>query len=363
MVICAECAPEILYYSRKQLPIQDEFNAERLTGSLGNVLSELLDIVRTKGKRPEVVHVSLCAPWQVSQTRSVVQKSERPIKYTKELVRKIFETEEKEFLSDHFKDQDVEIVERKILSVRLNGYESREPVGKSAQNIKISFYLSAAPTPLIKLLTKHITSAYHHENIVFHTFPLMALISANELVRGRTSTYLLVDIGGEVSEASFVKDGSAIESFTFPLGAHSIVREVAKVFKSNLADSSSLTEAYYQGRTTSDIKRKMDQVLADVTLKWSAYTRGILEKISNVEILPQTLVLVGNPRTTELLVKVLNEKEISDLFSAQSDKVIYSVTPADLSSSWKKTPGSGGVDVFLASEIFAIDLIKQLPYN
>ena len=130
-----------------------------------------------------------------------------------------------------------------------------------------------------------------------------------------------------------------------------------------MAESESLYRAFRDGRVTEAVGKQVVHALSNVKVKWTAYVRGILQKISTTYILPQTLVVLGNPGTTEEFMKVLAEKEVEELFSRQIPRTTVALDPKEFLSGWRQSPGSRRTDVFLAIQMFAIDKIRYLPYN
>ena len=188
--------PELLYSLREHLPIQSEFTAERLmmlaSGGTRKILSELRKHVAGPVER---INVTLGSPWFYSKTSSVTNSGDSQFQYNNDLLRRLFAEETENFRYEHFKIGEAEFIEQKILSVYLNGYRTAKPIGKWVKEMRLSFYISAAPKQFIDAMKREVGAIYHREHITFHTFPLLALIASNEVLQGRKA-YVLVDIGG-----------------------------------------------------------------------------------------------------------------------------------------------------------------------
>jgi len=354
---------EIVFSLRESVPIQARFDAKRQESSVIQSLRGLLEKIKINGKArpPSIIHITLGTPWHISQTRSIVHSADIPVEYDDSLVRQLFAEEEVAFKEEH-PDTGFEFIERKILAVYLNGYLVNKPLGKLAKETRLSFYLSSANTNLIKSLKKQLNE-YYHQDISFHTFPLLSLVGSNEALAGKTNSYVLVDLEGEVSEVSYIKYGMGVETFSFPLGAHSIEREIARSFRTTPTEARSVYEAFLMDAVTEKVNQVISNALTDTKIKWTTYLHDILEKISAKHILPQTVVIIANKATARQFCEIMEEAEITKLFSNQSDRKIVILDTETFNHGWRITPEASSLDVFLACEIFAIDRLTYLPYN
>ena len=353
---------EIVVSLRKRLPIQIEFQAERLLAKLPQILGDILRDAakRSGGKHPSTIHITLAAPWQVAQARTVTHKGERAIEYSRNLETDLIGAEQALFLREFFPEGAAKIIECKTFSTELNGYRTSDPSGKKAAEFKFSFYLSGAPTELVELLESCVRSVYHGGEIVWHTFSLLSLVACNYYMQGQTSSYLLVDIGGEISEASVVSRQLTSEVLSFPLGAHSLLRTIATGFKTSIEEAESLYRAFLEGRVSEAIGKRIESTLADIEVKWVAYMHGILEKIAGGSVLPRDVLVLGNKDTASLLLRVLGDATVKDLFKGNSDSRIALLLPEMFLEAYRTRLGTESPDIFLATEIFAIDKLSRL---
>ncbi len=348
---------EVLFATRVRVPIQEKFDADRVSGMALQGVRDVIETLRkqARGSNPSRIHVTLGSPWHVCQTRSVTHKSDVDVRYDNDFVNGVFEREEIAFKEQFFPDTNFSTIERKILAVYLNGYLIGSPLGKKAKELDISFYLSATPIHFKEALLKQIGSVYAHREITFHTFPLLALVACNNILSENESSYLLIDLGGEISDASFIKNGAGIESISFPLGAHSIIRDVAKKFATSLIEAESLYKAFRDKSVTSAVAMKIESVLSDVRVKWTTYISGILQKFATEYILSRTIVLIGNKETVLELKSIFEQPDISQLTMSLTDVNVLTPDSEVFLKKLKARDGVAKLDVFLAVEIFTLD--------
>lgn len=347
--------PQITFCNRKSLALQKSFEPSRLIGQMGTELKQFLNEFYDKKKsfRPHKIHVVVGSPWYLSQTRSVVHKSPTIIEYDEKIVRKLFQDEEEEFRTHNFGNRKPETIEREMLAVTLNGYPTSKPFGRKGSEIGISFYLSMIDTDFLEVIKNAINSIWRADQI-YHTFPFLALMSTREMVDKTSNSYILLDIGGEVSELSLIRNSVALEGFSFPLGAHSIVREIATTFKLSLLEASSIYRAYVLKQVDKKIEAQIEKVLGDIKIKWSTYLHGMLEKISTLYVLPSVIIAIGNPETSHIFKDVVADESIAKLFTNQKAASIIALDSESIPNRAKVVPGAGILDVFLAIETTAI---------
>lgn len=351
---------EVSFCTRKRTSLEKSFDPRRLIGQVAVELKSFLLDIRSKKPhlRPRSIHLVISSPWFVSQTRSVVHKSNEVVTYSESIIHKLFKEEEEEFRRVNFGDRESQTIERELLAVTLNGYPTDKPYGKKAKEIGLSFYLSMVESEFLDIVRTTIRGVWHSD-LVIHTFPFLTLNVLGEELSSMADSYILLDIGGEVSELALVRNTSTIESYSFPLGAHSIIREIGKTFKFSLFEAESMYRAYILGQVDKKIGGQIEQVLEDTKVRWATYLHGMLEKIAMLRILPPTVVIIGSAETSKLLNDVMKDPEITKLFMNQQVANVILPDTHILDGRISIRPGSGIVDIFLAIEVLAIDTLVQ----
>ncbi|HEY4482663.1 MAG TPA: hypothetical protein VI953_00630, partial [Candidatus Paceibacterota bacterium] len=237
--------PTCLFATRIQIPLQREFDSERGLGNLAAGIKLALDVTRKHVPgHPRSLSVIIGTPWYLSQTRTVIYKGEGPMNVDGKLVGRLLDTEIDSFTKEHYPNRPVEIIERVVMKTTLNGYRTNSPYGKRARELEIIFYLSMMDKVLLEMVRKEVAFVYHRSEISLHTFTFAAWQASRLSLIRDIPNLTFVDIGGEVSEWTLIEENSITESVSFPLGAHTITRDIAKGFNIDLEEARSLYAAY-----------------------------------------------------------------------------------------------------------------------
>jgi hypothetical protein len=349
---------EITHCVRKSLPLQKDFESSRLIVQVGNALRQLLTETQSQRPkfRPHKIHIVIGSPWHLSETSTVLHKSPKEVEYDEKLVRKLFADEESDFRVSHFGERKPETIEREMLLVTLNGYPTSRPFGRSASEIGITFYLSMIDTDFLDVVRSAVGSVWKADQI-FHTFPYLSLLSTKTLIQGHADSYLILDIGGEVSELSLIRNSVALEGFSFPLGAHSIMRDIASALGLTLPEAGSIYKAFTLGQVDKKISAQIEKVLSDIKIKWITYLHNIFENISTLYVLPSVIVAVGNLETGRIIEEVITDEGISKLFTNAKSPSVIIPDPGTILSEIAVKPTAGVMDIFLAIEASTLEKI------
>ncbi len=350
--------------TRRNLPILAAFKGERLLSAMLGELRELLKEVRSSNPGSfSKVHVTIASPWFYSETKTIRHTSETDSKCDKEWIRKMVEAETSEFMARNFSDRSPEIVEKVIMRVSLNGYETRRPFGKLAKEQVFTLYASAVETQTVSSIRKALADALGSHRIELHTMPLSALPAAASVVSPDTSSYVVLDIGGEVSEFFLVRDRLISDSFSIPIGAHGVLRDMATELKSSTEEARAVYAAYQEGELDEAIRKRVEHSLGLTEVKWRTYAKSILEKISARAIIPPLVVLICTTRTGDILKKVFESADIAELFPQKASPGLIRPSPESIGINYKGQPGRSRSDIFLAVEISSIDKIELVEYS
>lgn len=184
---------------------------------------------------PSKVIVFLSAPFVAGQLQMLKQTSEAKFKVTEKLIWELTSRE-----TDKYKtDKQHTVIDSKIMRFFLNGYEIAEPHGQTAQSLEVAHYLSISASEVIAKFKNVIKSACHHEQIEWHSASFATYAVARDW-RPKDEGFLLLDIGGELTELSLVWQGIIRESFSFPLGGHAALRQAVASGESRASGRSAL---------------------------------------------------------------------------------------------------------------------------
>jgi cell division ATPase FtsA len=309
--------PEILIAERVDIKVGEEIEKHLFNRHLEEAFRKLLVLIRKNS--PALPDTSLCvlsSLFYVSQTKIIRVRRGESFKVEKNFIDKLLADEMEIFRSMHKRDfmpQDkgeAVFFGKEIMKVLLNGYEIAKPIDKKTKELDVYAHLSLGSQEVKERIEKAINEELSVGPVVFRTFPFIAYSALKETLNAERG-FLFVDIAGEITDISFVRENVLEESVSFPLGKNYILRRISGVLNTFIKESSSIFERVAAGRESGKISPKVSSVMKEVKDKWCALFKESLEKAGKRKDLPQTVFLVGN----EKVVDEFSECVRSDFFS------------------------------------------------
>jgi cell division ATPase FtsA len=237
--------PRVLYVKRVPIKLFLTLSGERFKKAMLESLSITLNDLNKNGlrqlesysnNRVKKVYCSLASPWFVSQTKTLVVKEDKEFTITAKFISDLLQKEEDSFENSNLskyssnKRHASEVIERKLIDVRLNGYKVKDPIGKKAQSAEFDIFLSMSQATILDSIEDVLSKYFLTEEINFHSFTLVSFSAIRDIYES-VSSFLFLDITGEVTDISIIKLGTILKTASFPVGKNSVIREVTKTLK------------------------------------------------------------------------------------------------------------------------------------
>jgi hypothetical protein len=350
-----EKLPQILFNVRANIPVQEEFIIEKFTAHIQTALDKVLERMQaSKLGRPKQLFCVLGSPWFASQTRTVRYSEPQPFELTKEILNKLVNKEIVKFEQTYFTGRDHQTVEVKNMDIKLNGYRVKRSTSKHVKDLEVSTYISMASRSILDPIREKVKKIYHLNEVEFHTFPFLGFSILRDVALGGREDFVFADINGEVTELSIVRSGVILQTISFPLGAHSIIRKIASSFSTTSVEAESIFTAYKENRLAAHIRKSVDGMIGEIKEEW---TKGLNEAINLAAenfMLPNRFVLIGGGEAVPLFSQFMNEKESVQL---NPQGKVFSVTilrPEMLKDFYRVRQGSIH-DIFIIVETIFVD--------
>ena len=315
--------PEVLYSARISFPVSERPDSQKILLAATSTLKELLSQIEKEalsavhscsGVFAAVKNV-ICvfaSPWYLSQTKTVRTKWDTPTVFSKHFIDEVIAKEELTFEhsiahSDYAEkfDKELFLAEQNVIQVRLNGYATALPYGKKASDADISFFSSFLSKPIVEKFSDILGHAFHRESFIFHTFSLVSYRVVSKLFPD-AQNFLLMDIAGEVSDLSLVKNGALVEAVSFPSGRNFLVRKIIKKLKV----TPEIALSYLRMRGS----QKMDAVLSvgveaaiqDAQEEWLAYLKEAINSILPSGIAPRKIFITVDGDVADIFLDFLS---------------------------------------------------------
>ncbi|OGF68576.1 hypothetical protein A3H65_03165 [Candidatus Giovannonibacteria bacterium RIFCSPLOWO2_02_FULL_45_14] len=308
--------PAFLSFSHLRLPLLENPDFNHIERHAKKAIKEISEnLIKSNGKKlPDVIYLVLSVPWYFSNTKHVKIDRRDTFRVTEDLVDKIME-DELELFSRKGKEklddpEGIEILEQEKMKFIVNGYPIVNPYGKDTNKLELFIYLSAARKSFVRNIDDILKHFFWRAQIKFISEPFSLFRVLSEMVNPKDG-YLVVDVGGEVTEIYLIRDGVLEDTKSFIWGANLVIRRVASSLNMGLGDALS----FFSARSGGDMKHATDEKLSSAALgvcsEWQSFLAKSLSELGSVQPLPQTLVILGGVAGSDILKQCLDSPEFA----------------------------------------------------
>lgn len=291
----------------------------------------------------------LLSPWFLSQIKTVEVRRERPFKLTKEFFDLLRENEERNFkMKIENQLGKTNFIEHEIIKTELNGYYTRSPIGKLAKTVKLCFYLSLGIKEMKERVEKEILENFGDIPLLFRTFPLLSFLVLNNIFTNPEG-FILVDLGGEITDLSLIRRNCLEETISFPRGRNFLIRKISSTFKTFPQEASSLLRAYSNGHITEKDSGRISKIIEEAKKEWGNFFENAIKKISETSPLPQDVLLVGEEIVGDQFLKFAEDDRFSQFTVLGKPLMVKRITAQGLNH-YFESPGEQPLDVFTIIE-------------
>lgn len=248
---------KLIFATEHECRFTENLDAKLFLGDVADALKLVMrDLLSAKFGSPSKVAVFLSSPFVAGQLQALKREEKDKFKVTEQVIGAMVLEQTNKYRGDrrHI------VIDSKITRFILNGYIVSRPHGQRVRTLELAHYLSIASGAVIEKFKNVIKSACHHEQIEWHSASFAAYAVARDW-RPQGANFLLLDVGGEITELSLVWQGLIRESFSFPLGGHAVLRRVVAGGESRASGKSML--ALGHARTGKVLEKAEQQWLAN----------------------------------------------------------------------------------------------------
>lgn len=298
--------PKIIYSIREPIALEATFSIDKFfTSTLQSLGAVALKVHKQARGAPAKIFCVLSSPWHVSQTRVVTLAKNTHFTFTSKVADSLIQKEVAFFKEEHFKKyvdagSGIRLIEVKNVRTTLNGYDINSPINQKAKEVQMALFLSMSPEQILKKMEACISKYFSHTEVHFSSFTLVAFAVLRDLF-SHMDDFLLVDIGGEVTDICMVKKNMLRESTSFPSGRNFLIRGVATGIGSTLGEAESLISLFTAGHAAPAVAQKLSLVINNLKTEWLRKFQEALAGLSGDISIPATIYLA-------------TEKDLADLF-------------------------------------------------
>lgn len=319
--------PKIIYSIRENIISKEVFNPDEfLDLTLKSLDTIVANIYKMNFGAPDKIFCILSSPWHISETRVINFEKNTPFIFTPKFVDTLLQKEMgflKEESSNNYKDEQVRFFELKNIKVSINGYEVDDPINKKAQKLEINLFVSISPEQILNKIEQVINKHFNFKNVSFSSFILSSFTLVRDMYIDKED-FLLVDIGGEVTDVYMAKENILNTSASFPLGTNFLAREVASFLRCSLSEANSLVLLFIKGHLHKDLYKKIQPIIEKTKIKWLKDFEQSLAVVSKELYIPSTIYVILEKEYQDFFKDLIEKEEYSQYNSSVSKfKVLF----------------------------------------
>ncbi len=317
-------SPKIILSIREPIILEEKIDTNRFLfltlKSLGIVVSRIC--LAGIGK-PAKIFCVLSSPWYASQTRIIKLEKNTPFIFNSKLAddlikREINIFEEENSAKFPHPDDKVRLVEFKNMKTLLNGYATPNPFEKKAKKLEMIVFISISGEKTLKKIEETINRHFHSEEIKFSSFEMASFAVARDMFIEHDN-FLLVDIGGEVTNIAMIKKDILSDSISFPLGRNFMIRGVADSFGCSLNEAKSLLSLYKDGHAIESTEKKLEPVIGKLKSKWLKGFQESLVNLSEDISVPATIFITVDQDLADFFSEIVKTEQFSQYTLTESE--------------------------------------------
>ncbi|MBI3633131.1 MAG: hypothetical protein HY226_02460 [Candidatus Vogelbacteria bacterium] len=306
-------APTIKYSIRQDIPFQKVPSAGRLLYlTLKSLRALVLQYQRDGNPNPDKIDCYLSSHLLISQTRIVKLQFDTPRRINRSLIDSMINGELVLFKSENatkYKERSV-VVDNKLMSVKLNGYNVDDIDSRSVKELELAVFFTLVSESIDIAIRHTIADCFHHANLETHSFLFSSFSVYRDLFK-ENKDFVFIDIGGEVTDISLVKDGILESSSSFSSGKNNLIRQVTKRFGDERLLADSVLNIYSEGGMNERFKELLRPVFDDFGREWSNKLKFAIDKLASNKRLPDIFYILSDADVAALFQTMLASTDLS----------------------------------------------------
>ncbi len=248
-------------------------------------------------------HAVLAAPWYSARLKTISIAPERPVRMDKGTVEKALHDYQEQHVEDLLAG--TRRMESSVSQAYVNGYPTAllEPV--MGKDLTLNVYESEADAVFLAGIEEAIRAAFAGVQTTFHSFPYAAF-AVFRAYRDEQS-FIIVDVGGEITDIAIVNRDGLFFLGSFPLGTLTLLRSIAG--QGSIADAASRLSLYARSELSAEEEATFGALFVKARQAWSGEYRKLLENAVLEAPVPNTTFLIADKEELKWFERVLTEAE------------------------------------------------------
>ena len=274
--------------------------------------STVHNLYQSKLGAPNEIVCVLASPWYVSETKIIKIEKEHPFALTKKIIDELIKKETSSLnivYENKYEDIDSipQIIEHPIIKVVLDGQQEDNPIGKRINSLEMAMILSSSPKLCLDKVKETISKTFHSTPVSFSSFIVASYIAIRDRYM-MENLYMLIDIGGEITDIGVVSEGVLKYSLSFPYGRKTFFRDICNILKVDQRGAYELFSLYKKGALEKTQLKRFQEALGDIEKSWNSSFRESINTIHHISNIPNIIFLTIDRDVKDWFVGIINSE-------------------------------------------------------
>ncbi len=312
--------PKILVTNRESIPFQETLSSERFLLAMNHTLERVLKTTQAGlmgHGSPKHIFCTLSSPWFLLKSRVIRIARKENFKVTEEILSGYLDDDIeklKEELKETLPLKDTVVIEKKIIQMKLNGYEIRNPYGQTTTEMEMVATISLSSKKVIDSIKRKVGQFFHTESLHFGVFPIVAFSTIRDIFPNEKN-FLFLDVTGEATDVSLSNNDILTGALSFPRGKNFFIREISAHFWTMHEEASTLFSMFL--KDTLDAKRRatVSNIVLRSRSEWITRFEKVLTVLAKEGVIPHTVFLTSDSDVSRLFTDLINGAKSDSLMT------------------------------------------------
>ncbi|MBI5078021.1 MAG: hypothetical protein HZB11_01465 [Candidatus Yonathbacteria bacterium] len=307
-------APNVLATVRKDISFQEALSSARFLSAMNHALDQVLKTIHPKTTvlgSPAHIFCTLSSPWFILKTRRLLISRQEEFEVTERALDEFISEDIarlKEELKETLPPKDVKIIEKKIIQMKLNGYEIKNPYGQKTSQMEILMTIGVSSEKVIESIERKLGNVFHAKSVHFGAFPIAAFSAVRD-ISPTEKNFLFLDITGEATDVSLVNNDLLMGTVTFPHGKNFFIREISAEMRTVHFEAATLFAMFLRDELDDTKRARIAAIIARAEDEWLARLEKSLGALAKNGVLPQKVFFTTDAFIAPLFSLLLSRRD------------------------------------------------------
>ena len=324
---------QILATTRTELHFQESLSSAKFLLAMNHALERTLKVMQAKtrelpfykgkGISPAYIFCTLSSPWFILKNRHIQLVRDNPFEVNREMLDDLL-NKDIELLKGEIKEtlplKDMVIIEKKIIQMKLNGYEIKNPYGQETAQMDIIVNVGISSGRVVQSIEQKISQFFHSPLIHFGAFPVAAFSAIRDMFPYEKS-FIFLDITGEATDVSFSANDILMETTFFPYGKNFFIRKLSTSLHTPHEEASTLFSMFLRKELPLDQQILVESSIAEGEKEWSSRFGKSINMLSRNGVIPRKVFFTTDvdlaPFFSRLITTEKTELLLDESFEVQ----------------------------------------------